>query len=109
MSGVQPRVCRDDIACFEDKQITRHDGLRWNDQAMAVADDPRSRRSHRSERCHRALRSMLLEEADNGIDDDDRADGDRVNEFPEQHRDRGGAEQKPDDGTCELAHEQRQR
>lgn len=59
MSGVQPRVCRDDIACLEDKQITRHDGLRWNDQAMAVADDPRSRRSHRSERCHRALRSML--------------------------------------------------
>jgi len=51
---------------------------------------------------------VFLEESDHRVDDDDRADCNRIEQFAEGRGQDARAEQEPDDGTRKLAGQQRE-
>ena len=79
--------------------------------ALAVADDRRFRRGQRHQRAHRLLGARFLDEAEQGIEHDDRQDDDglvgqralaRILQQPFDHRDHGGDQQDDDQKVLEL-------
>jgi hypothetical protein len=55
---------------------------------------------------HGSVRSSLLGESDDGVEDEDGDDDRRVGVLLEQQRDDGRDQQDDDEGALELAHEQ---
>ena len=74
----QARVGRDDVASFEQEDVARNDlGGRDHDRCPSRSTRARGAVIARSASIARSAR-VLLEEPDGGVDDDDRADGDRI-------------------------------
>jgi hypothetical protein len=69
---------------------------------VAVADDLDAWGGHGLERRHRLLGPVLLNKADDSVQDDDSQDHDRVLQVADDRRDRRGRDQDQDDGVGEL-------
>ena len=69
---------------------------------MPTTDDARLRGGETSERCDRALGSIFLKEADQGVRHDDREDGGGVDRLADRDGDGRRPDQHPDDDAAEL-------
>jgi hypothetical protein len=74
-----------------------------------VAKDARGRPGEVSERAHGARGALLLGEAEEGIEDHDREDRDRVDALAQNEREHRGPEQQGDHQALELRRESRER
>jgi hypothetical protein len=92
VSGVQSRVCGSDVAGLEHEEITWNDPARRHHDAVAVSHHPRTWRCHRAERRYRTLSSVFLKKPDDRVDNHNRADRDRIEQFPDGYGQNGGGE-----------------
>jgi hypothetical protein len=99
----QPRIRRDQITGVQEEHVTRDHLRRSNHRCLTVAHDLCPRRCQSCQRSSGTLRTIFLKEPDNGIEEHDSDDRDAVNEFTEDSRDKGGADQHPNHEALELA------
>ena len=98
----QPEVRRDDVARLQHDQIARHDIARVD---HLVATAPAHAGAHVGDlhqRLHRPRRAQFGEEADGGVDEQKRHDGDTLGQFAEGEGQAGREGQQPDDRALEL-------
>ncbi len=98
----QARVRGHDVSRLEKQEIARDDLGRGDDHRVSVPLYPRPGRAHRPKRHHRALGPILLDEAHERVQDEDRSDGDGVGAFAQGRRDDTRSEEEPDQGALEL-------
>ena len=98
----EARVGGDEVAALEQEDVATHHLGRGHHDGVAVAHDARPRRRQAGERRDRALGAVLLEEADQGVQDDDGEDGDAVDPLADGDRHGRRADQHPDDDAAEL-------
>ena len=104
----QPSIGGDKISRIENEQIAAHDLARRHQLGVTVAHDARAGRCHARERGHRSLGPILLEEADRGVQQDDRENRAAVDPLAQRHGHDRGHDQQPDDEAAELSREQRE-
>ena len=98
----EAQVGRDDVAGVEPDDVTGHELRRRDDRRLAAADDPGRRARHPLERVHRLLGPVLLDEADDPVEDDDGEDDDRVLQVADRRRDDRRPDEDEDHRVREL-------
>jgi hypothetical protein len=105
----QARVRPDRIALGQDQQVSGNEFGRWHAQQSAVAHDAGGHRGHPRKGRHRALCARLLHVAQDGVEDHDQRDHDRVDrpvvpplDHPGDQRHRHRAQQQVDQRVLEL-------
>ena len=104
----QPRIGRNQISRVDEEQVAAYDVTTRDDFCPSVADYSRTRCGHSRERGDRLLGAVLLEEPDDGVEDDDGDDRAAVDDLAESNRDPGGADQNPHHQALELSCEDRE-
>ena len=116
---VGPQICRLDdpgvgrnlVAGLDKDDIAGNDVVGCNPLPLPIANHGRFRRGQRHQGPHRFLRAHLLDEAEHGVQDDDRHDDDRlvgqcglarVLQQPFDDRDDGGHQQNDHQEILEL-------
>ena len=105
-------VGRDAVARLESHPITGHEGLRREPNELTVAKHPRLRPRQRFEPRQRCFGALLLVEAESGVEQEDQADGGRLDRpavralvHPEPEIEREREQQDEDQRTVELTQE----
>jgi hypothetical protein len=86
----------------EEQDVAAHDVGRGHVERASAAQHLRVRRRQPRERRDGALGLVLLEEADDGVDDEDRQDGRAVEPLAEDERHQRSGREHPDDDALEL-------
>ena len=104
----EPHIGRDDAPCLEKHQVPRDDLRARNGRDAAVAKNPGDGGGHLLQGLHGLLGAVLLDDADDGVQDDDDEDGDGVGQLAHEARDDGGGDQDQDHEIPELIDNHRQ-
>ncbi len=99
-------VGRDDVAGLQPEDVARHHLGRGHEQRASPAHDPRHGAGHPLEGLDRLLGAVLLDEADDPVEDDDRQDHDGVLGVAQDRGDHGRDQQHDDHRVRELLEEQ---
>ena len=105
----QPEIGGDAVSGFDEDNVAGHDLAGGDARAAPVAQHVGARRDHAADGVERVLGLALLDEADNGIDEDHGDDDgriDEVSEAPGRHRAR---QEEVDQRVVELGEEAEQR
>ncbi len=105
-AGDESGVCRHEIPGLEHEQVAAHDRSRGDQLRAAAAEHPGTRSREAREGDDGSLRARLLEEADTGVQDNDREDRAAVEPLTERNRHDASADQEPDHHAPELACEE---
>ena len=104
-------IGRDLVAGLDQHDVAGHDVVGGDPLALAVAHHGRFRRGQRHQRAHRFLGARFLDEAEQGVQHDDRQDDDRligqgalarILQQPFDHRDDDGDQQDDHQEILEL-------
>ncbi len=98
-------IGRDDVAGLQHEHIARYEVGGDDGGLGAVTHDPRRGGRHGAQRRHRLFGAVLLEEPDEGIEDDDGADDDGVRGLADRHHHCRRDEQHHDHRVGELRDE----
>ena len=79
----EPAVGRHHVARLEQDDVARHEIARGHLDDLPAAPDADNRHREALEHRHRALGALFVHEAQDGVEDDDREDGDGVGEVAE--------------------------
>ncbi len=101
----EAQVGRNPIARLEQDLVAGDEPRGVDRPPVAVAEHARVGRQHAADRPHRRLGPALLDEAHDGVDENDPEDDARVDELAEEHRCRAGDEKDVDQHVVELAKE----
>jgi hypothetical protein len=104
-----PQIGGHDHAGFEQHDVAGDDLGSRHRNDRPIAEHRRHRSRHRLQRLHGALGTVLLDAADDGVQDDDRDDRHGVVRVADHPRDDGGGEQHQDHEVGELADEDAER
>ncbi len=104
----QAQIGRDVIAGLEQDDIAGHQLARRNPGAVAVAHDLRLRSRQAPQGRQGFLGAPLLDDPQDGIEDDDRQDRPALQIVPQRHRHDGRPDQKQHDEVVELRQKQAQ-
>jgi len=104
----QPGIGRDDVARLELDDITRDDLDRRHDAGDPVATYARVRGRHAAQRSDRLLRVVLLVEADQRVQDDDREDREAIAPLAGDAGDDPRRDQDRDHDALELREQDRE-
>ena len=102
----EAQVGRDDVALFEEQDVAGHDLASRHEPHLAVAHDTSLRAGHPLEGVHGLLGAVLLDEADDAVEDDDGQDDQGVLGLADEGRDDGGHQEHDDHGARELVEQQ---
>ena len=81
------------IACFHEHDVAGHELFHRNIVGSSITEGARTMRDHRLERHQRAFGSMLLQKAENRIEDDHGSDQHRVLEIADDASEQGSGDQ----------------
>jgi hypothetical protein len=102
----QPDIGGDAYAAFEQQQIAGHHLLGCDVQGASVPVDPRPAGDEARERAHLTIRTRLVHEADQRVEDQHAHDEAGVGDLAEQHGDGGRRQQHVDERAAELPQHQ---
>ncbi len=105
MALQKPQIGRDPIPGFQQHDVPGHQGLDFHPASPAVTQHRRVRCQQLLDGGQRPLGTMLLNQADDGIDDDDGKDDRRIHDMAEQCRDQRRTQQHVDQHVVELGQE----
>jgi hypothetical protein len=105
----EPEVGRHPIPRLDEHHVSRHEVGHRHAQPRAVAQDGRLRRDHVADRGERVLGLALLQEADDGVHEDDGEDHPGVDEVTKRGRRRRPRQQEVDERVVELGEEAQER
>ena len=102
----ETQVGGDDVALLEEEDVARHDIPGGHELRLVVPDDARLRAGHALERIHGLLGPVLLDEADDAVEDDDGQDDGRVLGVADERGDHRCHQEHHDHGARELVQQQ---
>ena len=105
----EPEVGRHLVAQFEQHDVARHELIRRQHARRAAAQGPRFGRQHVADRIQRLLRSPLLDEPEQPVDDDDAQNDRGVDPQAQHHLGEARAKQHVDQDVVELGDEPHER
>ncbi len=99
----QAQVGRHAVARLQQDDVARHDGLGRNGGAAAVAEHRGTWVDHAADRGQGVLGPALLDEADDGVDQDHRQDDRRVDDVTQKGGDQRRTQEDVDQQVVDLA------
>ena len=95
-------IRRDAVTVAQDNEIAGDD-LRCTDLTLASLADHEGRRVDGTpQRDHRAFGACFLQQPEQAVQEHDRRDHGRLEPFSDEHRDRGGRDEKRDERVGQL-------
>jgi hypothetical protein len=104
----EAQIGGDDVAGLQQHEVARNDGLALDLDPLAAPQHGRAGRHHPHQRGDRLLRTVLLQESDGRVQDQDEADDDGILPVRDRERDRHRRQQDVDERTLELVEQDRQ-
>ena len=97
------------VARLHIDDVAGHDVISLDDKSFPAANDGGAQRKHVADGLHGLFRLALLDETDDGVDDNDRHDDGRVHPMRHERRHDRGDDEHVDEHVVELQSEAQQR